>query len=417
MSINKKNTTADTGITLNPIPTTGITALPRSAGALYFDNTLNEPVFDNGTTVSPFGGGSGANTALSNLASVSINTPLIPQSNIDLGGPSNLFRFLYAQGWQDSSGNELIDVSRILLSTTGRTQLDWATNNILNANFSNITNIADLRFALTSANHNIQTADQTGLSHTSDDLTISTGNTDAQASGNLTITTGTMASTGGGSTGAIVIVAGNSADNGGGVELIGGSSSSVGAGGSAVLQAGGGAGGGGGGDAVVSGGGTDTGTPGNVQVRAGQDNVSAYGNVFVDYGNHLQLTGHGTNARVELIDTHLSTNNSSRSSPTIAIQSAAGTGSSASVASSSDIAGKITINTGTVGISTGAYAIITFNKVYNFAPIVMITSANSSLTSSIYITSTVNDFTVNFVLSASISTTYLINYFCIEPTS
>jgi hypothetical protein len=42
--------------------------------------------------------GSGANTALSNLSSVSINTSLLPQAGVDLGSSANQFRNLYLFG-------------------------------------------------------------------------------------------------------------------------------------------------------------------------------------------------------------------------------------------------------------------------------------------------------------------------------
>lgn len=49
-------------------------------------------------TLSATGGGGGATTALDNLASVSINTALIPQTTIDLGATATPFRDLYLYG-------------------------------------------------------------------------------------------------------------------------------------------------------------------------------------------------------------------------------------------------------------------------------------------------------------------------------
>jgi len=54
---------------------------------------------NNGAGVLSWGaGGSGANTALSNLASVSINTSLLAQTGVDLGSTANQFRDLYLFG-------------------------------------------------------------------------------------------------------------------------------------------------------------------------------------------------------------------------------------------------------------------------------------------------------------------------------
>lgn len=46
--------------TLSKETTANISALSRDQGALYFDTTLNKPVFDDGTDVRSFGGGGGA---------------------------------------------------------------------------------------------------------------------------------------------------------------------------------------------------------------------------------------------------------------------------------------------------------------------------------------------------------------------
>lgn len=72
-------------------PTTGISGWPANAsGQLTNDGA--------GVLSWAAGGGSGANAALSNLASVSINASLIPQTTIDLGAAATAWRNLYIYG-------------------------------------------------------------------------------------------------------------------------------------------------------------------------------------------------------------------------------------------------------------------------------------------------------------------------------
>lgn len=100
--------------------------------------------------------------------------------------------------------------------------------------------------------------------------------------------------------------------------------------------------------------------------------------------------------------------------PTVAVTANAGTGGSASIANATDTAGVITINTGTLGVSTGDYADITFNAAYAVAPICVLTPANSTISTSVYVTSSTTGFSVNFALAGGISSTYVLNYHCIE---
>lgn len=100
--------------------------------------------------------------------------------------------------------------------------------------------------------------------------------------------------------------------------------------------------------------------------------------------------------------------------PTIVADAGAGTGATASLARATDVAGEITINTGTLGVSTGSYATITFNKAYSVAPIVLLTPASGTLSTSVYVTSTTTTFSVNFAVAGGISSTYVLNYHIIE---
>lgn len=120
----------------------GVSSLNSITGAV----TL---VAGTGITVVPAGsvltisatGGAGANTALSNLASVAINTTLLPVSNgttIDLGSPTLRFRDGYMK--TISSNNGLVfDIGGYLLVNSSVTAIDFstATNVLVNYTASN----------------------------------------------------------------------------------------------------------------------------------------------------------------------------------------------------------------------------------------------------------------------------------------
>lgn len=115
---------------------------------------------------------------------------------------------------------------------------------------------------------------------------------------------------------------------------------------------------------------------------------------------------------VKITDGHLKTVQTT--APTALVNANAGTGGSCSVNNATDVAGQISVTTGTLGISTGSYCAITFNKTYAVAPICLFTPANASLSTSVYATSSTSALTVNFAAAGGISTTYLLNYHCIE---
>lgn len=120
----------------------------------------------------------------------------------------------------------------------------------------------------------------------------------------------------------------------------------------------------------------------------------------------------GTNVLLSIKDGHIKT--ASTTPPTVAVSGNAGTGGSCSISNASDVAGKITVVTGTIGISTGAYCVVSFDKPYGVAPICILTPASSTLSTSVYVTSTVNDLTINFAVAGGITSTYVENYFCVE---
>lgn len=113
-----------------------------------------------------------------------------------------------------------------------------------------------------------------------------------------------------------------------------------------------------------------------------------------------------------LVNSHLKSTQTT--APTVVAGASAGTGATASLARATDVAGEVTINTGALGVSTGSYATITFNKAYLTVPIVVLTPANGTISTSVYVTATTTTFDVNFALAGGISSTYLLNYHVIE---
>ena len=115
---------------------------------------------------------------------------------------------------------------------------------------------------------------------------------------------------------------------------------------------------------------------------------------------------------LEINDKHIK--HTQATPPTASVQTSAGTGASCSVSAATDVAGQIEIDTGTTGLSTGSYCKVTFNSAYGVAPICVLTPANSTISNDLYVTSTTTDFDVNFAVAGGISSTYLINYHCLE---
>ncbi len=125
------------------------------------------------------------------------------------------------------------------------------------------------------------------------------------------------------------------------------------------------------------------------------------------FSNPVTVTGRFTVANGHFRSTQ-------STAPTATVQGNAGTGASCSVNNATDTAGQVAITTGTVGISTGAYCVVNLNIAYGVAPICVLTPANSTLSTNVYVTSSTTDFTVNFAVAGGISSTYILNYHCIE---
>lgn len=135
--------------------------------------------------------------------------------------------------------------------------------------------------------------------------------------------------------------------------------------------------------------------------------------------NHLSRLAIGTsskkvstNVKLEVNDGHI--RHTQTTSPVATVDGNAGTGATCSVSQATDVAGKISITTGTIGVVTGAYCSIAFDESYNVSPICVVSPSGSTLSTSVYVTATTTDMVINFAVAGGISSTYDLNYHCLE---
>lgn len=119
-----------------------------------------------------------------------------------------------------------------------------------------------------------------------------------------------------------------------------------------------------------------------------------------------------SDGRFALVNSHLQS--SQTTAPTAVVNANAGTGATCTVSNATDMAGKITIVTGTLGVSAGSYCDVTFNAAYVTAPICTLTPASATLSTSVYVTSTTTTLSPSFAVAGGISSTYVLNYNCVE---
>lgn len=119
----------------------------------------------------------------------------------------------------------------------------------------------------------------------------------------------------------------------------------------------------------------------------------------------------GTNVLLSIKGGHIKV---AQTAPTATVNANAGTGATCTVANATDTAGLVTITTGSIGVSTGAYCGVNFNKAYGVAPICVLTPASSTLSTSVYVTSSTTVMTVNFALAGGLTSAYALNYHCLE---
>ena len=167
---------------------------------------------------------------------------------------------------------------------------------------------------------------------------------------------------------------------------------------------------------------------GNIGLTSGTRRVFEYNGtgtndpVIINYDGSVQIgnTTPVTNAKLSITDGHLQSGQTTK--PIILALPTMGGESAASLIDATDIAGIISLDLGFTAWLPGSQAIITFNKVYANAPIVIITAANSAAASGFalqrpYITTSTTGFTINFVSPATSSAVMLFNYHVIETTN
>lgn len=124
---------------------------------------------------------------------------------------------------------------------------------------------------------------------------------------------------------------------------------------------------------------------------SGSTNISWSNNTAFEFRKHVKSTQSGT--------------------VTATPNANAGTGATSTVSNATDVAGKLELVTGTLSLAAGAQVTVGFATAYTagIPPIVMLTPNNATAASAAvvaYVTSTINDFTVNFVSASLGGQTY-----------
>ena len=100
---------------------------------------------------------------------------------------------------------------------------------------------------------------------------------------------------------------------------------------------------------------------------------------------------------------------------TAAALTAAGVAASAALAHATDVAGSITLTSGSSALASGALTTVTFSSPYAVAPIVSLTPANAAAAAAgAYVTSTTTGFTINAGTALSATTPYAWNWHSIQ---
>ncbi len=137
------------------------------AGELYYNSGSNELRFYNGSSFLALSSGSGANTALSNLASVAINSDLLPgvDNTINLGSAALTYAIGYIQILRDPTDNPVLSVNtRELMDSSGSSIVD----------FSSTSQVLFYKDIVFNQPGNVQTID-TGLANTAS-MEVKSGN-------------------------------------------------------------------------------------------------------------------------------------------------------------------------------------------------------------------------------------------------
>lgn len=121
---------SDKSLLLSRMSSAQETALTATNGMMIYNSDTNKfRCYEAGAwTDCVAAGGGGANTALSNLASVALNTDIIPDTDqvYDLGSGPLRFDDVYARALKDASNNVIVDLQTSqLLNTGANIVMDW----------------------------------------------------------------------------------------------------------------------------------------------------------------------------------------------------------------------------------------------------------------------------------------------------
>lgn len=363
------------------------------------------------------GTGGGANTSLSNLTSpTDINQTLLSTTNVNIGDNTKFFTLGYVQNFLDTANFNVMSVfDRLLADNTGGTAINFQSPTETRFGHNIVPDTAGLNVGTTVDPWSIGYFSN-GLNNTADENILDVGQS------RLISTAGTSVDW---KTPDTLIMGGNTA-----TPQVFKSRDETGANAN---------------DMVISAGDSDTGSPGNVVLKPGTGTTTSSINLVDSTGNpsdtNINTNTFNTNnpggvtlnsgstvtvispssvniqSPITRIDGHLVGNGSA---PSPAVQAAAGTGGTCAVSvntNSTDLSGDLQVTTGTIGLSTGAVCIVTFSSAYTNPPSCIFTAqdANAALaTSSVYMNSTSNDFTINARVALGITTTYTWNYHCIQ---
>lgn len=173
----------------------------------------------------------------------------------------------------------------------------------------------------------------------------------------------------------------------------------------------------------VTGSGVVVTTPGNVRLSTSGDIVSTVTQAVVPglpQGEVMLGAGAvtGTNVLLSIKGGHIKATQTT--APTATVSANAGTGATCTLANASDVAGTVSLTTGTLSTVAGTQCTINFNKAYGVAPICAFSPANAN-SASLVATKQINfpdastsAQTVNFGVAETTGTAYKWKFHCVE---
>jgi len=157
-----------------------------TAGLVYYNTTSNVLRFYDGTAWANISaGGGGANTALSNLASVAINTSLISDTDLTDNLGSNTLRWneLFVGAINDSSNVGVLSVdNRVLRDSAGSVSIDFSSVGEVTIS-KNIVPDSDITKDLGAAAQRYSSVYATTLNNTASNINLVAQNVDLSGSG------------------------------------------------------------------------------------------------------------------------------------------------------------------------------------------------------------------------------------------